>query len=889
MGWIKRLRNLTRRERIERDIEREFAFHIAEKIEELVASGRTPEQAALEANRIFGNRTLQKEKTRDIAIHAWIESIAQDAHYAFRTFLRNPSFTVVVIVTLALGIGANTAIFTLMDALILKSLPVREPQHLVEIRSGTRQTFSLPVWQYVRDHQQVFDGALAYGTQQFDLAATGETRVVNGLYVSGSFFDVLGVKPAAGRLIVPADDTPGCSQGLVAVLGYAFWQRQYGGALGAIGQSIAIAGRPFTIVGVSSPDFSGVRVGQSFDIATPSCANNAPFVNNPGASWLRLMGRLKADESIVDAESGLRSLQPVLREMTLPSGGSLGTYLKDPFQLLFASNGSSGLRNQYSQSLFVLMGVVGIVLLVACGNIASLQMARATARARELSVRVSIGASRYRLIRQLLVESILLSSAGAAGGIVLARLFSRLVVTQLETSRTRIVLDLSLDWRILLFTTTVGILTGVLCGIVPALRATGSKLDEMLRDITTGVRASRSGGGAGQWLVAFQIGLSLVLVLGAALFLQSYWKLLTADHGFRVPNVLIVDAMIRRPGIAASAVVDDPATSVRFYSEALDAIRTLPGVESAALSGTIPLGDSSEVDRVRSAGYEPPDDGDGDVYFNSVSPRYFATFETTLLGGRDFDLADSSNPSGVAIVNETFARRFFLGTNPIGKVFQRSAGSNTWRDIEVIGVVKDASYNTLKEAVPPTVYMPISPLAAGTVFSIRTSGAASSIAPEVIRVLTGINKNFSLTIQMLQTRIDDSVARERLMAMLSALFGFLALIIAAVGLAGLVSYSVTRRRAEIGIRSALGATPSSIVSLLMRDVTVLILCGILFGSLLSLALGRLVTTMLYQTTPTDPLTLGIAGVTLIAVAVLAAYIPARRAAKIDPMECLRSD
>jgi putative ABC transport system permease protein len=886
MTLLSRLKSMLRwvifRDAAERELEDDIQSFIDLSAVEKIRNGIPPEEARRLAILEVGGAEQAKERVRTYRHGGLLDEIGRDFRHALRIFGRSPGFTFIVIGTLGLGIGANAAIFSLMDALMFRSLPVRNPEKLVEVRLGARQTFSYPVWEQIRAHQNFFESMVAYAFSDFNLAPNGETHIVRGLYVSGTYFNVLGIRPAFGRLLTPDDDRRGCSRtGLVAVLSYDFWQRQYGGALNAVGQPITLNGRSFTILGVSSPEFWGVRVGQSFDVAVPACTRNE-LIDNANASWLHFMGRLKAGESVTEAESGLRTLQPAVREVTLPpqwSGSRAEIYLKEPFGLVAAAGGSSPLRDQYSMSLMVLMGVVGIVLLIACGNIASLLLARASARTREIAVRVSLGASRFRLIRQLLVESVVLSLAGSIAGIFIARLSSRFLANQLSTSRGRIVLDLSLDWRVAAFTVAVGILTGLIFGIVPALRATQWTPAETLRETSVNSTASRSSAGAGRWLVSIQIALSFVLVFGAALFLRSYWKLATADHGFRAANVVLVSASLPGPPTEAKAAV---------FVQTLGAIRALHGVQSAAYSVTLPLGDAQIDNHIR-AGSPFQEDQDGDAYFNYVSPGYFATLGTTLLSGRDFDRGDDSNADSVAIVNETFARQFFGGNNPVGKTLQRQRPDDSWVPVQILGFVKDASYTTLRESVPPIAYMPMPRSIQGYVFSIRTSTDAMAMTPDIVRTVAGVNKNFSLSVDALQTRVGDSLVQERMLALLSIFFGSLALIIAAIGLAGLVSYSVSRRRAEIGIRAALGASPASLMRLVMRDVISLTAYGLLFGSIAGLLAVRLIAGMLYQVTTHDPKAVGIAIATLAFVALAAGYIPARRAAQVDPVTCLRSE
>jgi putative ABC transport system permease protein len=873
-----RLKTLVRRRQLEADLDDELAFHKA--MRDADATGAT--------SRPFGNVTGLKERCREQWTFPTIESILGDVRYAVRRIGKGPAFSITAILVMGLGIGANTAIFSLLDAVTLKSLPVAEPDRLIQVRMGERrEVFSNPIWEYIRDHQQVFDAMLAYSSTTFDLASGGgEKRYVTGLFVSGTYFKTLGVRVVLGRTIVPDDDQRGAA-GTVAVINYGFWQNHFGGTPDVIGKAIALDGHVFTIVGVTEPSFFGVRVAESFDLALPLSAKpvisgQADYLDRRSDSWLRLMGHLKPGISIETAGAAVRALQPAIREATMPPSVRADfaqTYLRDPFRLLPGANGSSSLRDRYSQALFVLMAVAGLVLLVACTNVASLLLARTAARSREIAVRVSIGASRMRLIRQLLVESILVGLSGAALGLGFASWASRLLARTLSTDSSKVFLDLTLDWRIFGFALGTGFLTSLLFGVVPALCVTRRTPAETLREMAS---AAHNRVGAGRWLVSLQAGLSLVLIFGAVLFLRSYWVLLTLDPGFKTPQVLLIETDFRR---AVGANGESPL-STSLYDQVAEALRVIPGVQSVAYSATTPIGDTSMDNRIEVDGYQPQSERDALAFTNQVSAGYFATIGTALLAGRDFDSGDKQPATEAVIVNEAFAKKFLAGRDPIGQRFKTGAP----RDSQIVGVVQDAKYNTLREAFPPTFYRPINrALGPLMVFSVKTAGPPASVAPAVAAAIATIDKNISFASRVFQAQIEDSLVQERLIALLSAFFGVLALVIAATGLAGLVSYSVSGRRAEIGIRAALGASPGSLVRLVMRDVFAITAGGLVVGGLLSYASGRLIASMLYQVTPGDPITLVIATGTLTLAAALAGYVPARRAARIDPMQCLRSD
>jgi len=821
------------------------------------------------------------------------DSVLLDLRYALRALRQSPAFAAVAILSLALGIGANTAIFSLLNSVLLKTLPVREPERLVKLSIGERNdSLTNPIWEAIRDHQQALDGMLAWGSTRLNLAQGGETRFAQGVFASGSYFQVLGVPALVGRTFTPEDDRRGCgADGPLVVLSYGFWQSRYGGAADAVGQRILLDGHPYTIIGVTPPSFFGLEVGRSFDLIMPLCTE--PVLRGAESSldqrsywWLGLVGRLKDGSAISQAQASLRSLQPAVREATLPGDWPqeyLDSYLKDPFTLSPAGTGISSLRSRYQQALYVLMAVAALVLLIACANIANLQLARAAARERETALRVSLGASRLRVIRQLLIESVLLGAAGAAAGLAVAQWASRLLVYQLSTGTARVFLDLSPDLRVLAFAACAGILTGILFGILPALRAAGRPANDALRERSSISAEGRVG--AGRWLVAAQVGLSLILLIGATLFIRSYFILATLDPGFDRSRVMIVTADMRRTNSAADSLLPQ-------FEQLLEAVRTIPGIRSAALSVVTPISGSTWGSSVQVDGYQPKTDRDSIVHFNFVSPDFFDTYGTALMAGRDFDNRDHALSPRVAVVNQAMAQKFYAGRNPLGMTFRTRMGGKDYQSIGIVGVVRDAKYRTLREEAPPTAYAPISQVGrvrTSAFLSVKAARRASDLKPSIVETIGRIHPEIALTFRTLEEQVRDSLVQERLMGTLSALFGLLALVVAAVGLAGLVSYSVTRRRAEMGIRAALGATPGSLVRLILREVAWMTSIGLVFGIAASLAAGRFVSALLYGLEPTDPDTLAAAALILALVAAVAGYIPARRAARIDPMLCLRAE
>jgi putative ABC transport system permease protein len=712
------------------------------------------------------------------------------------------------------------------------------------------------------------------------------------LFASGDIFRTLGVRPVLGRVLTPADDRLGC--GAVAVLSYGFWQSHYSGDGGIIGKKILLDGHPFEIIGVTQPGFYGMEVGQKFDIVAPICAE--AIVNGVDSSldrrsawWLRVIGRPKPGLSATQVTARLKTLAPQIFQATVPQKWSPDLqqdYRRKSFETKPAANGLGYVRTQYRAALIVLMVVVGVVLLIACANIANLLLARAALRQREIAVRLAIGATRGRLIRQLLTESLLLSSIGAAFGVLFANWGSTLLVGYLSTHNEPVFLDVALNLRILGFTAAVAIATGILFGVAPAWRATRVPLNAAMKENSRGLTAGHARLGLGKALVAFQVALSLVLLVAAGLLATTFWKLTTQDLGFDRGHVLLVNVDLRNAGYPK-----DRLTAV--YEQILGSLQALPGVRSASCSSLTPISGNFWNQNIRVDGYTPKVADDALVYFNRVSPAFFETLGTPLRAGRDFNQSDSIHSPRVAVVNETLAKRFFHEASPIGKGF-RIEGSDAKPGpfTEIVGVVKDAKYGEMRENILPTAYLPMSQDAEPRLqnsYELRTNGAAYGAIGPVKAALDAVNKNIDLEFNTLATQVDESLNRERLLATLSGFFGALALLLAAIGLYGVMSYTVARRRNEIGIRMALGAEQQAILWMVLREVLLLVGAGMVVGFAVAAGATRLLASLLYGLNPRDPTTLAVSGIVLLIVSALAGYLPARRAARLDPMTTLREE
>ncbi|HEX2204967.1 MAG TPA: ABC transporter permease [Longimicrobium sp.] len=904
MAWYHRLRNTMRPEGLSSELDRELEFHLAERVDELVAGGMTEEEARREARLRFGNPAVQKERTRDRDILPWLESLAADVRYALRSLRASPGFAVVAILSLGLAIGANTAIFSLIDAVMLRSLPVERPEELVRVTTPARSggvgeggdNFTNPLWEALRDRQDVFSGAFATADERFDLAGGGVSRPVAGAWVSGGYFSTLGVRPAAGRLVAPADDYRGCPP--VAVVGHGFWRGAYGGSPDVVGKTLSLNGHPFEIVGVAAAGFSGVHVGRAAEVYVPLCA--MPIVQggddslDERSTWfLNVFGRRRPGMTTDDAGRRLAALAPAVFGATVPEDWPTEAkegYRRTTLSAVPAANGYSDVRGRYQDALVALMAAVGLVLLIGCANVANLLLARASSRRHEVAVRLAIGAGRGRLVRQFLTESLLLSLLGAAVGLLLAAAATRLLVRYVAMRGERgeaVWLDLSLDGRVLAFTLLVATATAILFGLVPAWRSARVDPRGAMKANDRSIVEGHSRFGVGKALVVGQIALSLVLVVSAGLLLGTFRRLATLDPGFEPGGVLLASVDMGNAGIPEEAVP-------RVKREILERVRAAPGVESASASVFTPLSGGGWNGMVEVDGYTPASPLDAEVFFNGVSDGFFATLGAALLAGRDFDEGDGAESPPVAIVNESFMKKFFHGANPVGRrVTIKGLFAGDDEVLQVVGVVRDTKYRSMREEPEPLVFRPLGQLGGpdrpSLELELRGRGAASALVRTVTGAVGEVNGSFSIRYRTLESQMDASLARERMLATLSGLFGGLALLLAAVGLYGTMAYSVARRRNEIGIRIALGAARARVMRLVLGEAGRLLVAGLLLGGAGALVATRWVAPFLFGVAPSDPATWAISALALAAVSVAACALPAWRAARLDPNAVLRAE
>ncbi len=932
-------RTLLRREGKELEMDAELRSHIEMHAEDLIRSGMPRDEALRQARLAFGSLDSAKEECRDAVGISFLESLMQDVRFGLRMLGKSPGFTAVAVLTLALGIGANTAIFSLIDALLLRALPVSNPQELVFLHwsahkrpkfhssssygdcrnrpSGDNPTgcsFSLPFFQQLEAQSGIFSSVTASGGGiRLDLTGNGPASFVNAFMAAGSYFETLGVRPMAGRLIEPSDDEASATP--VAVLSYGYWRRAFGGSLSAIGKTITLNGVPTTIVGVAEQRFTGLTPGSTTDLWLP--LSMRPRVNlswragqdDAGSIWMLIIARLspqvprqkaQAAASLLFRNQMLHGEQPLLTEADAPT-----------VTLVPAQGGLTGARGTYSTSLFVLMAAVGMVLLIASANVAGLLLARSTARQKEMAVRLALGAKRGRVIRQLLTESILLSLFGGALGILFALAGAHAVVAfvsaNASTDPSRApAYDAALDMRVLLFTGAIALLTGAIFGLAPAMRGTRVDLTPALKQ---GARFASGAGNrwfsAGNLLVVGQVALTMIVLVGSGLVVRTLQNLRSVDPGFDTSNMLNFDINPFLAGYRGTKLTE-------LYGDLQNRLSVIPGITSVSFSDNTRLSGSLWTTDIHLPG---TDKSSVETDYSEVGPGYFATLKIPFVEGRDFlpeeyraSVYDKSvsapiSPSGngpapaaptaapqipqAVIVNETFVRRFLKGSSPLGKRLLHNDPKPNDPGYIVVGVVRDTKYNDLRREMMPAMFAPVT---SGGSFELRTSVSPETMIPAVRSVVNQVDSNLPISNVITESAsIDRLLFQERLIARFSSFFAALALVLACIGLYGLLSYEVTRRTREIGIRMALGAERRDVLGNVVGHGVALAGAGVAFGIAASFGVTRFLGAILYDVRPSDPATLTAVTMILLTVALLACYLPARRAMRVDPMVALRHE
>jgi len=894
--WTIRLRAIFRRQAVEGEMENELRFHLERQTEKYVAAGMPREEAVRRARIELGGLEQTREECREARGTRLLESLVQDIRYGLRTLRKNPGFTAVAVISLALGIGANAAIFSLMDAVLLSRLPVRHPEELVilstlDAQSRAYASFSYPMYRDLRDKNQVFDGVIARGGLQLNLNYRGITEKVSSELVSGNYYAVLGVRPFIGRLFSPQDDlAPGAQP--VAVFSYGFWQRRFGADPSIVGQSILLNEHPITVIGVAAPDFYGTNLYSNPDVRVPLTMSpvlrTGPWekLENRSHMWLDVMARRKPGVTTVQAQSSLEVLyHQILAGEEQQLSADTSEFKRQQFmarhiRLLPGAQGETYLQRQMRRPLLLLFAVTGMVLLILCANLANLSLARAAARGQEVAVRLALGAGRMRLLRQWLTESVLVSLGGALASVLIAAWGKAALVSFVHAS-SRANLESPMSWRVFGFLLVVGVAAGVLTGLAPALRAARSAPAHTLRSDSHTLAA---GGGARNLLsglIVLQVALSLPLLVGAGSFVESLRNLEGMDAGFRKENILLASMNPALNGYSQEKIH-------ALYARLLEQVRALPGVRTAGLATGTPLDGGWDSLSVVVEGYTPREGEDMSPNDAAISPGYFRSLGIPLVAGRDFNEQDTLGAPKVAIINETMARYYFKDANPLG----RKIGLEKVPDTEIVGVVRDAKYINLREGPLRHMYMPIAQQDQlyDLTLVARTAGDPRAVV-DLLRAATArVDPHLPLyNITTLESQIDDSLVQDRLVAWLSALFGVLATLLSAIGLYGVVAYSTQTRTREIGLRMALGALPREILGLFMRRTGYLLACGLALGAAAALALGGLIASMLFGVRPVEPFIFLSAALLLVSAAAVAAYLPARRATRLDPVVALRHE
>ncbi len=908
----RRFRWFVHRDAFERELDEEMRHHLALKSEE--------QGSVHAAHRQFGNVTLWKENSRVMWTGRFWEQLVQDVRYGLRAMKANKLFTALATLSLALGIGANTAIYSFMDAIMIRALPVQEPEQLVLLNwrvkghsavvndhDGSSYTdkegseispdFPYHAFELLRDKNHVFANLFAFAyADRFNLVVNGEAQLGDSEYVSGGYFGGLGVRPALGRLIGPEDDRP--SGASVVTISYSFWQTRFAGRDDAVGKSISINGKPFTITGVSPPEFFGVRPNHEPQVFIP--IRDLPVVDlngfqdaktrftNDHSYWVDMMGRLRPGVTLADAQAEVAALFAHWVSDTARNAKDRTSLPK-----LWLEEGGSGvdaLRRQYSKPLFILMTMVALILAIACANIANLLLSRAASRRREMAVRLSLGAGRLRIVRQLLTESILLAICGGLLGMFIAAIGIRFLTSLLANGREDFTLHAGLDWRVLLFALLVVFATGLLFGLAPAIQATKVDVTPALKE----TRASASRGrtkrfglpfGLSQILLVSQVAICLLLVAAAGLFVRTLGNLNSVALGFNRQNLLLFSLDAAEAGYHGSALKN-------FYAELQRRFRLIPGVRNATLTHMPLVSNSISSTNVKIDGVPEDRSNERNTSLLQIAPGFFETMQIPLVAGRSINEGDRETAPPVAVINEVFAKKYFPGTYPIGRRFKLGDGDP--RDFEVVGLARSARYSSLRDDVPPVAYLPYLQVDNNRIqqmyFELRTTGDPLALANTIRRIVHDAAPRVPVADVSTQSQIiDETISQEKTFAALCTCFGVLALLIACVGLYASTAYAVARRTNEIGIRMALGAVRRRILWMVVSEALIVGAAGLALGLAAVWEMTAFLESFLYGLKPHDPTTFAASIAILMAATILAGYVPARRASRIDPMTALRHE
>jgi putative ABC transport system permease protein len=894
--WMHRLVGVVMRQRRDEDLEEELRLHVELAVEEAHRRGQAAHEAVRTARLRSGSTLGALDALRDQRGISWIDELSRDVRYGLRTLRRSPSFTAVALLTLALGIGANAAIYQLLDAVRIRTLPVKDPEQLVMLeladvtrfagrRASIYDALPNPVWEQVRERDDLFSGLLAWSNVELRLDRGVGPPVARGLLVSGDFFSVLGVGPHLGRTLTRADDRPGCGVP-GAVVSYAFWQQNLGGDPGVVGRTLSLNSQQVEVIGVTAPGFSGLEIGRSFDVAVPICSQAAlggesSWLRSGTVWWLTVMGRVPPGRSLDLVNRQLMAASPAFFEASLPPDYPpefAKDYLSYRLKATPVANGVSSLRRRFADPLLILQLTTGLVLFVACTNLANLVLARASAREREFALRLAVGGSWGRLVRQQMVENGLIALGGAIAGLACAAALSRVLVGLLGAGLS---LELRVDLRLIGVMVGLASLTCLTFGLIPAWRASRVAAVDAMKASSRTASGAREGTGLRRILVVTQVACSLVLLFGGLLFAGTLRNLMTVETGFESERVTVTRVDFSGLGLS-------PASRTATIANVLQRIRQLPEVASAAETRHVPLGGTGTT--LEAWNESATASAKTLVRINGTSPGYLKTMGIALIGGRDFDDRDVKASPKVAIVNPAFMRKLGLGDNPVGQTFRGSASPGASELYQIVGLTPDTKYSSLREDPVAIAFVPMTQITDPRPFTdivVRSALPLAQISSAVSRAVADVNSSIGTLSRPFEATIRAGILSERFMAILSGLFGVLAALIAAIGLYGVMSYLVVRRTNEIGVRMALGARRADVLTIVLGEAGILVTIGLAIGAAASLAAAGSVRALVFGLEPHNPLILGLACGLLAVIGIVASYLPARRAANLPPLLALR--